>query len=165
MCISYFGFKITAKDLFKTDEKIKAIKETEAPTNVSELRSFLGLVTFYSKFVPNLATIAAPLYQLTRKNAPFDWNEACQNAFKALKHVLCSNRLLSSYYPNLPLLVACDASPVGLGAVLAHKLPNGKEKHIAYAPRTLSNSERNYSQIDKESLSIIFAVKHFHFFL
>ena len=65
--ISYLGFKITDKGLFKTDEKIKAIKESLAPTNVSEVRSFLGLVTFYSKFVPNLATIAAPIYQLTRK--------------------------------------------------------------------------------------------------
>ena len=70
--ISYLGFKITDKGLFKTDEKIKTIKESLAPTNVSEVRSFLGLVTFYSKFVPNLATMAAPIYQLTRKNVPFD---------------------------------------------------------------------------------------------
>ena len=60
--ISYLGFKITDKGLFKTDEKIKAIKESKAPTNVSEVRSFRSLVTFYSKFVPNLATMAAPLY-------------------------------------------------------------------------------------------------------
>ena len=84
--ISYLGFKITEKGLFKTDEKIKAIKESLAPTNVSEVRSFLGLVTFYSKFVPNLATIiAASIYQLTRKNVPFDWNGECQKAFQSLK--------------------------------------------------------------------------------
>ena len=163
--ISYLGFKITDKGLFKTDEKIKAIKESLAPSNVSEVRSFLGLVTFYSKFVPNLATIAAPIYQLTRKNVPFDWNEECQKAFQSLKQELISNRFLTYFNPKLPLIVSCDASPVGLGAVLAHKLPSGEEKPIAYASRTLSNSERNYSQIDKESLAIIFAVKHFHFFL
>ena len=163
--ISYLGFKITDKGLFKTDEKIKAIKESLAPTNVSEVRSFLGLVTFYSKFVPNLATIAAPIYQLTRKNVSFDWNEECQKAFQSLKQELISNRFLTYFNPKLPLIVSCDASPVGLGAVLAHKLPSGEEKPIAYASRTLSNSERNYSQIDKESLAIIFAVKHFHFFL
>ena len=70
--ISYLGFKITDKGLFKTDEKIR---ESPAPTNVSEVRSFLRLVTFYSKFVPNLATMAAPIYQLTRKNVPFDWKK------------------------------------------------------------------------------------------
>ena len=141
---------------------MKAIKESKAPTNVSEVRSFL--VTFYSKFVPNLATMAAPIYQLTRKNVPFDWNEECKSAFKALKQELCSNRFLTYFNPKLPLVVACDASPVGLGAVLALKLPNGEEKPIAYASRTLSNSERNYSQIDKERLAIIFAAKHFHLF-
>ena len=163
--ISYLGFKIIDKGLFKTDENIKAIKESKAPANVSEVLSFLGLVTFYSKFVPNLATIAAPIYQLTRKNVPFEWNEACQNAFNTLKTELCSNRFLSYYIPKLRLVVACDASPVGLGAVLAHKLPSGEKRPIAYTSRTLSNSERNYSQIDKESLAIIFAVKHFHLFL
>ena len=163
--ISYLGFKITDKGLFKTDEKIRAIKESQAPTNVSEVRSFLGLVTFYSKFAQNLATMAAPIYQLTHKNVPFDWNEACQNAFKSLKQELCANRFLTYYDPNLPLVVACDASLVGLGAVLAHKMPSGEEKLIAFASRTSSNSERNYSQIDKESLAIIFAVKHFHFIL
>ena len=65
--ISYLGFEITDKGLFKTDEKIKAIKESLAPTNVSDVRGFLGLVTFYSKFVPNLVTMAAPIYQLTHK--------------------------------------------------------------------------------------------------
>ena len=163
--ISYLGFKITDKGLFKTDEIIRAIKESQATTNVSEVRSFLGLVTFYSKFVPNLAIMAAPIYQLTRKNVPFDWNEECQKAFTSLKQELCSNRFLAYYNSNLPLVVAYDASPVGLGAVLAHKMPSGEEKPIAYASQTLSNSERNYSQIDKESLAIIFAVKHFHLFL
>ena len=108
--ISYLGFKITEKGLFKTDEKIKVIKESLAPTNVSEVRSFLGLVTFYSKFVQNLATMVAPIYQLTRKNVPFDWNEECQKAFQSLRY----------FNPNLPLIVSFDASPVGLGAVLAH---------------------------------------------
>ena len=115
------GFKITDKGLFKNDEKIKAIKEGLAPTNVSEVQSFLGLVTFCSKFVQNLATMAAPIYQLTRKNVPFDWNEECQKAFQSLKQELVSNRFLTYFNPKLPLIVSCYASPVGLGAVLAHK--------------------------------------------
>ena len=110
--ISYLGLKITDKGLFKTDEKIKAIKEGLAPTNVSEVPSFLGLVTSYSKFVPNLATMAAPIYQLTRKNIPFDWNEECLKAFQSLKQELISNRFLTYFNPKLPLIVSCDASPV-----------------------------------------------------
>ena len=116
--ISSLGFKITDKGLFKTDEKLKAIKESKAPTNVSKVRSFLDLVTFCSKFVSNLATMAAPILQLTRKNVLFDWNEACHNAFQALKQELCSTLFLPYYNPHLPLVVACAASPVGLGAVL-----------------------------------------------
>ena len=111
--ISYLRFKITDKGLFKTDEKIKAIKESLAPTNVSQVRSFLGLVTFYSKFVPNMATMAAPIYQLTHKSVPFDWNEECQKAFQSLKQELISYRFLTYFKPNLPLIVSCDASPVG----------------------------------------------------
>ena len=108
--------------------------------------------------------MAATIYQLTRKIVPFDWNEECKRAFDALKQELCSNSFLTYFNPKLPLVVACDASSVGVGAVLAHKLPSREEKPIAYASRTLSNSERNYSQNDKESLAIIFAVKHFHYF-
>ena len=77
--------------------------------------------------------MAAPIYQLTRKNVPFDWNEECQKAFQSLKQELISNRFLTYFNPKLPLIVSCDASPVGLGAVLAHKLPSGEEKPIAYA--------------------------------
>ena len=81
-----------------------------------------------------------------------------------LKQELCTNRFLTYFNPKLPSVVACDASPVGLGAVLAHKLESGEEKPIAYASQTLSHSERNYSQIDKQSLVIIFAVKHLYLF-
>ena len=133
--ISYLGFKITDKGLFKTDENIRAIKESRATTNVSEVRSFLGLVTFYSKFVPNLAIMAAPIYQLTRKNVPFDWNEECQKAFTSLKQELCSNRFLTYYNSNLPLVVAYDASPVGLGAVLHIKCQVGKKSPLLMHPK------------------------------
>ena len=165
--IFYFSFYIYCANFVRIGPQIKKfsknwvgpLKESFAPTNVSEVRSFLGLVTFYSKFVPNLATMAGPINQLTRKNVPFDWNEECQKAFQSLKQELISNRFLTCFNPKLPLIVSCDASPVGLGAVLAHKMPSGEEKPIAYASRTLSNSERNYSQIDKESFAIIFFSK------
>ena len=163
--VAYLGFKITDKGILKTREKIEAISNARAPTNITEVRSFLGLVTFYGKFIPNLATIAAPLYTLMRKDVEFEWNAECKLAFNQLKDELCSDRFLTYYDRELPLKVVCDASPVGVGAVLAHVFPDGQEKPIAYASRTLTKSERNYSQLDKESLALIFAVKHFHFYL
>lgn len=163
--VSYLGFEIDAEGIHKTDGKIKAIKNVKVPSTVSELRSFIGLVNFYGKFVPDLSTIAAPLYDLLKKDVDFNWDDGCQHAFKQLKEELTSKRFLTHYQPDLPVRLACDASAYGLGAVLSHVLPGGEERPIAYASRTLQKAELNYSQIDKEALSIIYGVKHFHYYL
>ena len=78
--------------------------------------------------------MVAPIYQLTCKNVPFDWNEECQKAFQSVKQELISNRLITYFNPKLPLIVSCDASPVGLGAVLAHKMPSGKKSPLLMHP-------------------------------
>ena len=125
--VSYLGVKIDALGIHKTDDKIKAIKNAKVPTSSADVKSFMGLVTFYARFVPSLATIAAPLYQLTKKDVPFHWSEKCSNAFNELKSELCSNRVLTCYKPDLPLKLVCDASSVGVGAVLAHVFSSGEE--------------------------------------
>ncbi|PIK59837.1 hypothetical protein BSL78_03292 [Apostichopus japonicus] len=99
------------------------------------------------------------------KGIQWDWTSKCEEAFEACKVFLTSEKLLVHYDPNQKLKLACDASSYGLGAVLSHEFENGDEKPICYASRTMSPSEKNYSQIEREALSLIFGVKKFHDFL
>ena len=132
---------------------------------MQELRSFLGMVNYYSKFIPNLSTILAPLNALLHKDSSWRWSQASQSSFDACKKALMSSTVLAHYDVNLPIKVAADASAYGIGAVLSHVNPDGSERPVAFASRTLTSSERNYSQLEKEALSLIFAVKRFHQYL
>ncbi|XP_047984364.1 uncharacterized protein K02A2.6-like [Leguminivora glycinivorella] len=161
--VTYLGFVISKKGVHTCPDKIKAIKEVDEPSNVSELRSFLGLIMYYAKFVPNISTILAPLYRLLQKNVSFIWDENCRAAFNKIKQMLISSAILAHYSPHLPLILTTDASSVGVGAVISHLTPEG-ERPIAYASRVL-NSEKAYSQIEREALSIIYGIKKFHQYL
>ena len=109
-----------------------------------------------------MSTVLAPLYRLLRKDVPWQWTNQEEKAFVASKDLLTSSQLLVHFDPKLKLILACDASAYGVGAVLAHQLPDGSERPIAYASRSLSQAERNYSQLEKEGLACVFGVKRFH---
>ena len=142
-----------------------AVLKMPPPTDVSTLKSFLGSVQFYGKFIPNLATTAEPLYRLTKKSVPWKWEAEEQEAFDELKKVLSSDQVLVHFDPNKPLGLSCDASKVGIGVVLFHRYPDGSERPIANASKTLTAAERNYSQVHKEALSIIYGLKKFYQYL
>lgn len=144
---------------------MKAVVEAPSPQNVSQLRSFLGLLTYYAKFVPNLANMLKPLHELLNKTKQWKWTDRCEEAFKKAKTALAQSEALTHFNPNLPLQLACDASPYGVGAVVSHIMPSGEERPIAFASRTLSKAESNYAQIEREALAIVFGVKKFHQFL
>ncbi|GFQ67247.1 uncharacterized protein K02A2.6 [Trichonephila clavata] len=163
--INFLGHRIDSKGLHKTNEKISAVFNAPVPKNVHEVKSFLGLVNFNGKFCENLATIANPLNNLTKKNVRFLWSKDFQVAFEQIKKEICSPKVLVHYDPSLLLTLASDASPVGIGCVLSHVYPDGSEHPIAFASRILSGSEKKYSQIDKEALSIVWAVKKFYLYL
>ena len=163
--VTYLGYVIDTEGLRPLPEKVEAIRQAPTPRNVAELKSYLGLLTYYGKFLPNLATHLAPLYKLLGKNVPWSWSLAQDRAFNKSKELLTSSQLLIHFNPQLPLMLACDASAYGIGAVLAHKLPDGSEKPIGYASRTLNAAERNYSQLEKEGLSCVFGVKRFYSYL
>lgn len=163
--IIYLGHKIDREGLHPTESKVQAIKKAPAPQNVSELRSFLGLINYYQKFLPNLADALHPLHKLLNKGTSWKWSKECAEAFTKVKNDLSTDRVLMPYNTKLPLSLACDASAYGLGAVLSHVLPNGEDRPIAFASRTLSDSEKNYAQIEREALSLIFGVTKFHIYL
>ncbi|XP_048249134.1 uncharacterized protein K02A2.6-like [Haliotis rufescens] len=160
--VEYLGHKIDAQGLHPLDEKVKAIASAPAPRNVAELKSLLGLVQYYQRFLPNLATTLAPLHRLLRKEVTWSWGAQQKKAFNMVKGHLSSCDLLTHYDPHKKLVLGCDASPYGVGAVLSHQSDDGEEKPIAFASRSLSQAEKNYSQLDREALAIIFGTKKFH---
>ena len=163
--VDYLGHKLSREGLKPSSEKIKALKEAPTPKDVTQLKSFLGLVNYYSRFLPNLSTILAPLYALLHKVTAWHWGPEQQKAFEFVKNALTSDSVLSHYSIHKELLLSCDASPYGLGAVLSHKMDDGTEKPIAFASRSLSTAERKYAQLDKEALAIIFGVTKFRQYL
>ena len=163
--VEYLGHLIDADGLHTTDSKLKAINEAPSPTNTQELRAFLGLLNYYGRFIPNRATLSQPLNTLLCKDHHWRWTERCERAFQQLKKTLVSSSFLTHYNPNLPLKFAGDASAYGVGAVISHTMDDGTEQPIAFGSRTLSKSEQNYSQIEKEALSLIFGVRKFHSYL
>lgn len=163
--IEYCGHKIDKDGLHKAQDKIDAVLKAPRPENVSQLRSFLGLVNYYAKFLPNIATVLHPLNSLLQVKTEWRWTKSCEQAFMAAKQLITSEKVLTHYNPKLPLRLACDASPYGIGAVLSHKMKDGSERPIAFASRSLNKAEQNYAQIDREGLSLVWGVKKFNQYL
>ncbi|XP_041822728.1 uncharacterized protein K02A2.6-like [Chelmon rostratus] len=163
--VTYLGHKIDCEGLHPVTEKVEAIVNASAPKNVTELRAFLALLTYYGKFMENLSTIIKPMTVLLQKDSQWNWSTQCQAAFEKTKSQLVSSSVLTHFDPQLPILLACDASAYGLGAVISHQMTDGSERPIAFASRTLSKTELNYSQIEKEALGIIFGVQKFRDYL
>ena len=143
--VDYLDHTISSEGLQPTREKIRAITDAPTPINLAQLRSFLGLVNYYSKFLPQLATTLSPLYSLLRRDTRWQWTDRQQKAFQAAKEQLSSTKLLTHYNPDGGLLLSCDASPYGIGAVLSQISPEGEEKPVAFASRSLAPAEHNYS--------------------
>nr|VZI43738.1 unnamed protein product [Spirometra erinaceieuropaei] len=160
--IKYLGFVFDVNGRHPDPENIRAVQQMPAPKNVSQLRSFLGLISYYSAFLPSLHDVRAPLNRLLQKDAPWCWSPDCEKAFAQLKSMLSSDLLLTHYDPTLPIVVAADASNHGVRAVISHTFFDGSEKAIMHAFRTLTPAEKNYGQIEKEALALVFAVKKFH---
>lgn len=160
--VTYLGYVIDKSGLKTCPTKVEAILGAPAPTDVLGVKRFLGVVNYYRNFIPGASALLSPLHELLRTGAEWEWGKRQQEAFRSVKDALASERVLAHFDPDAPLVLTVDAGPCGLGAVLAHRDADGRERPIAFASRSLSASEKNYSQIQKEATAIIFGVKHFH---
>ena len=163
--VTYLGHRISAEGIQPTTDKVRAIQDAPIPKNTTELKSFLGLVNFYARFLPHLSTVLSPLNRLLKQGVVFRWGTDQNKAFQQVKAMLLSADLLAHFDPSMEVTLSCDASGVGLGAVLAHRLQDGSERPIAYASRTLNKAEQKYSNIEREALAVTFGVKKFHDYL
>lgn len=168
--VHFLGHELTQDGVRPLDKYIQSIRNFRIPKNVEELQSFLGLVNYINKWIPNLATITEPLKELLRKkmgkNANIEkiWLREQDTAFNTLKQMLTKIQSLGYYDVQDTTQVIADASPVGLGSVLVQVDAKGP-RIIAYGNRTLTDCERKYSQTEKEALALVWAVEHFNIFL
>ena len=160
--VSFFGVTFSEKGMSPDPNKIQGILDMQAPRDVTQLQSFLGMVNFMHPFIPHLSANTAPLRQLLTKNAIFQWTASTNAAFQKLKSLIAEaqKRSLKFYNRNLPITVQADASQLGLGAAL---LQEGYP--IAFASKTLSETEQRYANIERELLAVVFACERFRTYL
>ena len=159
--LTFVGMVLSGNGISCATEKVAAVTNAREPQNASETRSFLGLVNYCGRFIPDLATISEPLRRLTKAGTLFAFGKEQKEAFEELKRRLSSAETLGYFDKDAPTQVVADASPVGLGAVLTQVQKDGP-RVISYASRSLTETERRYSQTEKEALALIWACEKFH---
>ena len=160
--VDFCGRVIRATGTKPVPGKSDAIRNAPTPKNKTELRSFLGMLNFHHADLPNVSSVLEPLHSLLRKEVTWKWGSKQKLAFEKAKNMLSSEKFLVHYDSEKELILECDVSEYGVGAVISHTMENGSQRPIAYASRTLAPAERNYAQIDKEALAIVYGVKKFH---
>lgn len=163
--LCFLGHKLSEHGIDADQRKVETIQNFRSPQTKEELRSFLGLVTYLGKFIPDLGTVTEPLRQLIKQDTSFQWTETHQQSFKKLKESLASLATLSYFDPHRRTRLIADASPVALGAVLLQFCQQGNPYVVSFASKSLSNVERRYSQTEKESLALVWAVERFYYYL
>lgn len=163
--IHYLGHIICKQGIKPDPQKTQKVKDYPQPKNVTEVRAFIGLASYYRMYIKNFAKIAGPLHNLTKLETSFMWDKSCDNAFQTLKELLISAPILRFPDYSKPFILATDASKIGLGAVLSQIFEDNKEHPVAFASRSVIGAEKNYAVIELEALAVIWALKHFRYIL
>ncbi|CAG4929464.1 unnamed protein product [Parnassius apollo] len=162
--VNFLGFVVSEEGIRIDPEKIAAVKDWPVPRDKTQVRAFLGLCSYYRRFVKNFADIAKPLHKLTEERRHFYWDESCSIAFQELKDRLCKTPILGYPDASKEFIVDTDASDIGLGGVLSQR--NGdQEVVIAYFSKSLSKPERNYCVTRRELLAVVKSLQHFSKYL
>ena len=162
--LEFLGYVVSGEGISPSPTKVDAIKNAPLPTNLQELQSFVGMVTYYSRFVHKFAEIMSPLYDLTKKDVKFVWGKRQEISYNLIKSAICNSDLLTCFSGKKKLIVEADASPVGVGGVLL-SVENGVERPIMFASKKLTKAESNYSQTDREALGLVFSLNKFKYYL
>ena len=154
--VNFFSCLYDANVVHLDPDKVNTIHALPAPTNITELQEFLGMVMYPSPFIPGLSTLTAPLCELLKKDTDFTWNHTYNATFQHVKDAVISNTILWYFDPSLPMTIQVDASQVGLGVAL---LQNNKP--IAFSSKALTETECHYANIEREMLTVVFGAERF----
>ena len=162
--VRYLGYLVDRTGMHPDPEKVEPITSYPAPNTLRKLRRFLGMVSWYRRFINDFAAKAEPLYRLLKKNRRCTWDNEQEQAFQELKNALITAPTLSRPDFSLPFVLQTDASSAGLGAVLT-QVQNDEEHVIAFASRSMQGAEKNYTVTEQECLAVIWAVEKFRPYL
>ncbi|KAL4156031.1 hypothetical protein QTP88_000066 [Uroleucon formosanum] len=162
--VNYLGHVITENGVKPDPKKIECIVNYPVPDNTKKIKSFLGLIGYYRKFIKDFSKKAKPLTNLLKQNQPFIWSDSCEDSFLFFKNILTNEPILQHPDFDRPFIVTTDASNTAIGAILSQGKV-GTDLPITYASRTLNKAEKNYNTTEKELLAIVWAVKQFRPYL
>jgi len=158
------GHIVSPSGVTTDPEKLEAVKSWPRPKDIHQLRSFLGLCTYYRRFIPGFADREKPLTRLTEEKRTFQWSTEAEPAFQALKRALCTTPVLGYPQPGERFIIDTDASNIGIGGVLSQLQDDG-ERVVSYFSKTLSKAERSYYVTRQELLAIVKTLEDFHEYL
>ncbi|GBG73798.1 hypothetical protein CBR_g17137 [Chara braunii] len=163
--ISFLGYIVTVDGLKPDPRKVAAVQDAPAPVTLTQVRAFLGLASYYRRFIKGFASVAKPLTNLLKKEEHLIWTPECEAAFQALKEALTSAPVLSRPDPTRPFKLYTDWQPQAISAVLTQHGADGREHVIEYASKTLSQAQANYEACKGECLAVVWGIQHFRPYL
>ena len=162
--INVFGHIVSSRGIQPDKNKVEAVANAPTPKTSAELRSFIDLVNYCSRYVEDYSTTTYPLRQLLKEKTKFHWGEEQQKSFPKLKQAITSAPILAHFSISAPTRVVVDASLWALGAVLLQQQSDSTYRPIVFGSRSLTETEMKYFQIEKEALAIVFGCEHFHLY-